>query len=145
MSHTVFTFGKFPLVLIFFFKAGPECQSQLDLIQLLLWKEALIFSCTGHQRSYSKENLRIGQMNLLVQLLLSSNNFIAPIRMQKKKREREERRGTIWFQTWYFSSQPRFILQMNGSQRTPSQREDFVWGLSVPWIASLLVRHLFPL
>ena len=30
-------------------------------------------------------------MNLLVQLLLSSNNFIAPIRMQKKKeRERKE-------------------------------------------------------
>ena len=37
MSHTVFTHGKFPLVLIFFFfKAEPECQSQMDLTQLLL-------------------------------------------------------------------------------------------------------------
>ena len=47
---------------------------------------------------------------------------------KKKKRERERERKqeeTSDFKPGAFP-QPRFILQMNGSQRAPSQREDFV-------------------
>lgn len=68
---------------------------------------------------------------------LSSNHFISLVGIAK--RHMKEMKGSHLTSNLVLSTQPRFILDMNRSQRASSQRT--VWATAVPPIASLWRIH----
>lgn len=93
---------------------------------------------TKHCRGCSQEGAGL-RKSLQSNPALSSNNFISLVGIAK--RHIEEMKGSHLISNLELSTQPRFILEMNRSQRTSSQRR--VWAKAVPRIASLGHIHSF--
>lgn len=120
------------------FLQGVESPSFLNVIHLLLWSNG---NDTQRRQSsvYTKPYRRWAQEGSGLRKSLESNptfsgrNFISLDGIAK--RHIKEMKGSHLTSNLVLSTQPRFSLEMNRSQRTSSQRG--VWAVAVPRIASL--------